>query len=272
MFHVLPYTALALQQATYQNLLGIADSEFSRRGTNNNFMFSEDYSLLCAYILETAPLGCRIDMPTLNCIGRHHIHPLNAGVVVPSRPYQQDLRDYPLKLPKFEELGVQVINGTAGTEQSTVLLTIAPPTWKRNLPRGEVRLTIHGTVTVTGIANTWSLPAGITFDENLRQGWYALVGAQAMFANLQCMRFIFARPYIYSGRKLRPGIIGQNAIGDFPADWQMGGLGVFGVFHTFEPPQVEILSVTAGAKTPEVFLDVVYLGEGGGAMGAPPVI
>lgn len=270
MFHTLVYTALAAQSAAYQNLAGVADSEFSRRGTNNNFIFSEQYNLLGAYLLETAPAAARVDMPTINAIGRHHIHPLNAGVVVPSRPYWQDLRDFPMPLPMNEEFAVQIINATAGTEQSTLFAWIAPPGWSRNIPRSGPRLTIHATCTVTGVANAFTSLGSLVFDENLRNGYYAIVGCQAMFANLQLARFVFAKPTFYKGRRLRPGILGHNAITEFPADWQMGGMGVFGTFHTFEPPQMEFIFVTTGSKAVEVFLDVIYLGENAVGSGMSP--
>lgn len=271
MFTILPYTALAANSgAVYQNLTGVNDPEFvTRGGTTNNFIFTENYQILMAYTFETTITGARLDMPSINTYGRHHIHPLNRGIVVPSRPYIQDFRDYPFKLPTNEEMGVQVINGLAGTEQSTIAFVVAPTSWNRNLPRGDQRLTMHATVTPTGIANAWSTLYNLTFDEQIRAGWYAIVGAQVVGAGLQFCRFIFDKPPIVNGRRMRPGVFGQQLIGDQPAPWQMGGLGLFGQFNTFQPPQMEFFFNAAGAVACEVFLDLIFMQNSGNM--APPI-
>lgn len=265
MFHLLAYNAALGVAAADTNLNGVADPEFTRRGTNNNFIFTEDYQLLAAFYHAASATRARFDIPTLNAIARPQLWPVERSATIPDDPGFLDLRNYPMKLPRNEEIAVQGSNDLgAATEQSQLFAWVAAPTWSMNLPRGQQRLIVRATGAVAGVAQAWSSLGALTFAENLRNGYYTIVGAQLFDAGTLAMRFIFARPPIINGRRMRPGVLSTEAIGNKPLEMQMGGLGIFGTFHSFEPPQIEIFANAAGASVQEVRLDLVYQGENWG--------
>lgn len=262
MFHTLAYSLTGGAALADGDVTAPADQSFTRR--NGHFIFSEAYNLIAAWVLGATITRARFNVPTLNAVARHQFWPVEVGTVVPARVYIQDLRDYPLALPINEEIAIEATNAAA--EQATAILTVATPDWNRNLPRGIQRLVVRATGAVALTAFTWSALGAIAFAENLRGGWYAVVGMQCFCPNMLAVRLVFPRVTAYNGRILRPGVLGQNAIANAPADWQMGGLGEFGRFHSFEPPQIECFGIAAGAAVQEIRLDLVYLGNTGGVM------
>jgi 6-phosphogluconolactonase/glucosamine-6-phosphate isomerase/deaminase len=56
-------------------------------------------------------------------------------------------------------------------------------------------------------------------------------------------------------------MLAQEAVGNFPDDVFCGGMGVYGHFHSFEPPTVQSFNLAAGATAGVLRLDVVYHGE-----------
>lgn len=256
-FHLLAYSVTGGAALTDGDVTAPADQSFSRR--NGHFIFSEPYNLIAAWALGATITRARLNVPTINAVARHQIWPVEVGTVVPARVYVQDMRTYPMPLPMNEEIAIEATNAAA--EQATAIMTIAPPGWNMNLPRGLQRLTVRATGAVTLTAFTWSALGAITFAENLRGGWFSVVGMQCFCAGMLAIRLVFPRMEAYNGRILRPGVLGQNAIANAPADWQMGGLGEFGRFHSFEPPQIECFGNAAGAAVQEIRLDLVYLGN-----------
>lgn len=265
MHHILPYNVSAGVNATDTDLTGTTDSEFSKRG--NHFILSEPYNLLAAYAGGASLIRARFNMPKINAVGRHQLWPINRSASVPSPYNMDDYRDNPLPLPMDEELAVEISNNLgAATEQENVFLFIAPQTWNRNLPQGLQTLTLRVTATPIGVAQAWSALTALTFSDNLRAGWYAVTGMQVQGANALAARLVFARSTMYNNRKLRPGVIVSQAIGDIAQQMWDGGFGEFGRFHSFELPQLEVWANAAGAITMEIRLNVVYLGDGPGQM------
>lgn len=262
MFHTLAYAGAVTAANTNTQLSAISDSEFTNQGSTPAFVLSEDYDLILAAGFGTTATDQRFDMPSINQIARHHIWPLNQTLVSQTTPRVQDLRNYPLRLPTFEQLILQASNSGGTAEVTTTFLWLAPPSFNRNLPRGQRRLTIAATGAVAGVAGAWSGLGNITFAENLRSGWYSLVGAQVFDAGTLALRFVFPRPFMHQGRKLRPGILASESIAFLPYPDFMGGLGEFGRFHSQEPPQIEIYANATASSVQVMRLDIVYLGEG----------
>lgn len=263
MFHLLAYNGALAAAAANTQLSAVADSEFSRRGTTPSFVLSEEFALLWAAYLAASATDVRLDVPTLNAIFRHHVYPFNRSATVPSNPNVADMRDYPLTLPTYEELQVQGSNDLgSSTEQSQLFMAIAPTTFNKNLPRGERRMVARATGAVAGVAQSWSSPGNVTFDENLRNGWYSIVGTQLFDAGTLAFRWIFSKPMMHQGRKLRPGGLAMEAVANVPWVPQMGGLGEWGRFHSQEPPQLEIFANASAASAQILRVDMVYLGSG----------
>lgn len=263
-FHLLANNGSTTTTTTNGALAGVADPEFTRQGAGNTYRFSEDYQLIINFALGTTITDVRLNMPTINAIARHHVRPINAaGVTVPSNPQVQDLRDYPLRLPKYEDMIWEASQSATATINGTVLNWIAPLDFNKNLPRGERRIVLRATASAAGTANVWGALASLSFAENLRSGWYAIVGCQCFDAGSLAFRLNFAKPTIVNGRKLRPGGICEEAAGNIPLALQMGGLGEWGRFHSAEPPQIEVLSNATAASAQVLDMDCVYMGDSG---------
>jgi hypothetical protein len=259
-FHMLAYRAALAAGAASADIAALADSEFTTR--NSHFIFTEPYNLAALYYQAASATAARFNVSSLNALARAQIWPLNASATVPADPVIMDMRDMPMPLPENEEVAVEGSNSLACmTEQTTALLWIVPPNYNRNIPRGLQTMVIAATGAVAGVANVWSALGNLTFTENLRGGWYTLWGAQFFDAGTIAMRFIFARPFLHQGRKFRPGVISQEAVANKPLLAQMGGFGVLGKFHSFEPPQIEILANATAASAQVIRLGITWHGD-----------
>lgn len=259
MFHLLAYQGALGAAAADTDLTRVVDGQFSDR--NNHFIFTEPYNLLLAYYQAASATRARFNVPSINGIGRHQLWPVERSATIPDWPGIQDMRDYPMPLPQNEEIAIEGSNDAAGADQTTALLWLASQGWNKNLPRGLQRLVIRATAAATGVAAAWSGDAALTFSDNLKGGWYSIVGCQVFDAGSLAYRFNFRNGNTVNGRKLMPGTLCQEAIGNTPREIFMGGLGVYGQFHSFEPPAVQVYANGAGATTGEMRLDVVYHGE-----------
>lgn len=260
MFHLLAYRGDLGAAAADVTVPALTDEVFMDR--NSGYIFTEDWAAISLAALGTTITRVKSNVPKLNAINRHHIFPLNQSATVPTNPNVQDMRNEPMALPKNEVFLWQGSNGAAGAEQCTVLEAIVGPDWSMELPGHLQRLTVRATGAVAGVLNTWSLFGALTFpDQDLRGGVYSLIGAQCFDAGTIAFRFLFPRQADVQGRKLRPGGLAMEAIGNRPWDHQQGELGEWGRFHTFEPPQIQILANAAGASVQELRLDLLYLGE-----------
>lgn len=259
-FHMLAYEELTAQGATNEDLDALVDPIFSTR--NSHYIFSENYNLLAAFACGGDMTDVRFNIPSINTVGRHHVWPVERSTTIPDYPRIQDLRDFPLPLPVREELAIESSNNDgAATDQANVFLWIAPPGWNLNIPRGIQRITIAATGAVAGVAQAWSAAGAITFAENLRGGYYSIIGAQCFDAGTLALRFVFPRGNEVNGRQLRPGILCTEAIGNSPLEENMGGFGVLGSFDTDEPPQIEIYANASAASAQVLRIDLVYHGN-----------
>lgn len=249
---------------TNADVAALADPILTTR--NNHHIFTDDFRLILAYALSATLTSMRLNAPTVNAFARHHLWPFDStGVepaVIPDEPAMADYRNAPVKLPQMEEIAWEATD-TAGTAEAiTVLTWLATPDHRLGfVPPGIQRLTIKASYAIASVLGAWTGPGTITFAENLRGGWYSVVAAFSEDPNCLAFRLIFPRAKQYGGRILRPGSLAQNAYVRRPARQIMDGLGVWGKFHSFEPPQIEILCVNAAAHTGDLQLDLVYHGE-----------
>ena len=263
MFHLLHYFLSSAAGDANVDMTAGVDDEFSRR--NSHYIFTEDYAAICAADLGVSATRSRLNVPRITAIARHQIWPVNRSATPPSNPRVADWRDYPVDLPQDEEIAIEESNDLAmGNEDRTVFLWIAPRVaWNRNLPRGEQRLMVRVTASVARTADSWSALGALTFAENLRGGWYSVVHAYCQSANLRAFRLVFPRMPLIGGRKMRPGSLATNAVGNLEEPFMPGFFGEWGRFHTFEPPQLQVYGDAAGADTQELRLDLIYMGAGG---------
>lgn len=239
----------------------VTDPDYSQR--NNHYIFTEDYQLGAAYASGANITRANYQPPTWNAIGRFNIWPVNKSADIPSPPQMDWWMNQGPMIPRNEEFQIKVTD--SASETPDVLVWLLPKTWNANLPAGSLIINVRVTATVTIVAHNWSAIGALTFEQSLRGGVYAVVGAAWQGTHLMCVRLVFPRATLYNGRKMRPGVLAQNAIGDLldsrmhnnPFIW-----GEHGRFHTFEPPQIDIYGNTAGSTSIEGRLWLVYLGSG----------
>lgn len=263
MFGLLAYQGTAVGAATYTDLTAAVDDDFSQR--NSHYIFSENYDLLASWYGGDDITNGRLLSPTWGNFGDFQLWPPNISATndIPSPPQVQWLDDVRPALPVNEELQAQ-ITSTAAMASGNVFLWLATKDHNRNLPRGQLSIPIRATAAVANVANAWSAPGAIALASSIRGGVYALVGAAVFCADMLAFRFVFPRQRLYHGRRLRPGWLGNNALGDLDDAGihdDRFRLGVFGYFHTFELPMIQTFGNAAGAATQEIRLWVQYLGE-----------
>jgi hypothetical protein len=269
MFHLLSYFAALGVNAADSDLAAVPDQEFTRRGGAggvDHYIFTEQYNLLGVSYNAASAIRARFNVPTWNGFGRHQIFPVSRALANADLGFFNDYRDYPMEIPMDEEVAMEGSNNLgAATENSYGHLWIAGPQWSRNLPKGIHRFCERATYTITAVAQQWTIGA-LTMAEQLKGGVYAVCGMEVQDAGVQAARLVFVRGNTVNGRRMRPGCIVDEALGNRPIKEMRGGMGVWGRFHSFELPQIEILANAAGASTGEVRLDLVYLGSSAAGM------
>jgi hypothetical protein len=263
-FHTVAYSINAGAAASNTDMTAAVDTVLTTR--NNHLIFTDDFRLGLAYGLGQTITDLRFNSPTLNTYFRHHVWPLDTGAAnpatVPDRPALVDYLNQMIQLPQNEEIALEVSNGAAANERDSSLLWLFTPDHQFSIPGGIMRLVARATYGITtAAAFAWSGAGVFTFAENLRGGWYSVVGFNVFDASTLAARLIFPRARQYNGRVMRPGTLVQNATGNRPDRLFGGKLGAWGKFHSFEPVQVEIFSNTAALHNAECRLDLVYHGD-----------
>jgi hypothetical protein len=261
MFCLLGYTGAPGAAAADFDLTALTDPDFSQR--SGHYIFTEQYRLAAAAQVEASGVRATLLCPTWSAIGRMNIYPPTRSAAPVSSTYVDLRTDWPVPLPLNEEFQAQTTNNAGAGTRSNVAIWLMTNDWTRNLPTGILPIMIRATVACTGVANAWSGPSTLTFEQSLRGGVYSIVGADAQVAGSIAHRAIFPRQKLYQGRKLRPGNLTLNAVGDFPPLYGQNQARIFGEwgrFHTFEPPQWEFWMNAAGAVTPELRMHLIYLG------------
>lgn len=262
-FTVLPYTLATGGSVTDQDMSAVTDPEFSQR--NSHYIFTEQYMLLGALYMGANATRANIQVPTWNAIGRFNIWPVNlTSANNLSPPRIMWLKDAPPMIPVNEEYTVKATD--TASENCAVLNWLFTPGWTRNLPAADITIPVRCTSTITQVSAGWSALGTLTFEQSLRGGVYSVIGAQVQGSGTIAFRLVFPRARYYHGRKLRPGFLCSQAIGDLPELYwydQPFAFGEWGRFHTFEPPQMEVFSFGTSSTAHEIRLWLRYLGQGG---------
>jgi hypothetical protein len=260
-FALLGYTASDNVGGVTTDLAALVDPDFTQR--NGHYTFTEQYRLGGVVGIGTNVTRTDLLCPTWNAIGLMNSYPPVRSATPVSSTYVDLRTDWQVPIPLNEEFQVQQANDAGAANRLNGVLWIFTQDWNRNLPAGIFPIMIRATSSVTKVANAWSGPATITLEQSLRGGVYSIIGYDCFLAGCIASRIIFPRQKLYQGRKLRPGNLCQNALGDFPPLYgynQARVFGEWGRFHTFELPQIEVWGNAAGAVTAELRIHAVYLG------------
>jgi hypothetical protein len=268
-FATLVYNAPAAGVNTVNlDFTAATDPDISQR--NGHYIFTEQYRLLAAAAVGTSVTRGRYQVPSWNAVSEAVIFNANRSLQPPSNPQWDWYIGRAPKIPQREEFQVQASNNLgAATEIENVVLQIITDDWSAMFPPGvkdangiDFLFPVRVSFTVTPTLNAWSGPQILTFSASQRGGVYAVVGGVLQGSNAVAWRIIFPRYKLYHGRKLRPGGLIQNAVGDVVCNqwdpWVMA-MGEWGRYHTFEPPTIEVFGTAAVSTTYQGFLWVVWM-------------
>lgn len=267
-FHLLSYADTSPSASnTANDLTANVDAEFSTR--NGHYLFSEAYMLLGISIFGNNTAIANILCPTLNAVTKFNVNPLNASSISLSPPRMDFWTHAPVPLPLNEEIQLSVTTGSSSVAAPiTAILIIAPQgQWSPKIPQGMTPVPIFemtASCTPTLNSNAYSALVPLAFSQNLRGGSYSVVGMEMIGAGLLGGRLVFPQAPIINKRRMRPGMIASNAVGDQtlalgaigPLAW-----GEYGRFSTAELPQFEALGLGTSAPTVTVILRLVRLSE-----------
>ena len=264
MHTLLVYTGNNAGPANNFDLTAATDPNFSIR--NGHYIFTENYRALYLTAQSAHITDATIRSPLINALSTDGLRIASfqkkAGVGgVPT--LFDNWTQMPIQVPTMEE--VQFLASTGTAEQQWGFMSLGTPDWNRNLPSGVPIMLEATTASFTPTVNVWSADQALVFNSNPRGGIYAVIGASCQFAaDLLAFRLNFPRTKLYNGRKLLPGWFAQDAVGSFEdvlTQVNRFHLGVWGYFHTFEPPLVEVFPSTSAAMTPIIRLWCIYMGQ-----------
>lgn len=259
---ILPYLLATGGSVADTDTPNVADQEFSSR--NSHFIFTEDYRLLAAIGMGANLTRMNFSVPTWNAYGLNNIWPVmlsSANILSPPR-----VSWFPGSMPIVPQNEEVAINTTDGaSENAAAFIVLTSPGFSKNLPAGPATLCIRATCTITQVAGKWAGPGALVFQQNLRGGVYSIIGMECVGSGTAAFRLVFPRSRFYYGRRIRPGWLAQQAIGDLPEPrLQIDPyyFGEWGRFHTFEPPQLEVFSIAGSSSiTHELRMYLTYIGQ-----------
>jgi hypothetical protein len=234
------------------------DPAFSIR--NTHYILTEQYNLLGGCAFGALITGMQSNTPHITWVNPAQVYPVNLSVTMPANVQPWDMRRAPMPLPQGEE--IQWGTTASGAEQETLFTWLGTPSWNAELPQGGLwRGLVLCTSTPTGVASAWSADAPLVLGSQLRSGTYAVVGAYCILAGLLAFRLNFTHQPLYNGRKLYPGDLTSVSYAQIPNRYAPNWLGKWGYFNTVELPLLQIYAIAAGAVTPTVLLDCIYLSQ-----------
>jgi len=255
--------------AVLSTLNATTDQNFVQ--TNNQWFFTDNYELVALAAFGASLTALQVNDPTWNAINITQLYPPNLFATVPGNPNVMDFRSYPIPVPTDEQIQFQASNNAgSGNDAECVLMWVQPagmPMAKP--PQGAAGIGMMGRVralfTVTGALTkgAWTYGLQLTFPSQLKGGTYCVMGLNIVVANGICWGLNFVRAPLVAGRKLVPGGLCEAAYGNVPNRLGTDWMGVVGYFNTFEPPQLNLFSLTTTASaTYTGYMDLLYLGTG----------
>lgn len=275
MHHLLTYQTSSAAAVVIGTSMGmVADGAFAQG--NTGYRFVERYKMLAAYNHGASLTQVEFRSPTINALGLWNTWPLNLSLNQPSNYQVDDMRSYAPIIPQMEDFEAHAADSAVGGEKFDVACFIGTENHRTDemhvnqlldamTNKGEAyagrRITVNSTTTLNKGAQGWGADVALTFEQLPRGGVYAVIGGQAVAAACMAFRINFPRHPLYkSSRKLFPGDLVNQAVGDIPNRLGRNWLGVWGVFHTWELPFASLYGQAAGAVAWNGNLDLVYLG------------
>lgn len=219
--------------------------------TSGNYVYIGSYNHIIGGIacLGTVALEARLKSPSLYRVNPYYIAPVQIAIV-PTDPVAMRFHPQnPVPLDMNEGLEAEGKQTDITPLQITMGVFLAPGALS---PVSGPIYTLNFEAKVDTVVDNWAF-AEITWPDALPVGQYNIVGARLIAAGSVLFRFVLV------GEAHRPGgICVQDADDPDPRFQRFGGLGVWGSFHSVQPPGIELVSSADGAEaTYQGYVDVV---------------
>lgn len=216
---------------------------------NGHHIPPNDMYLVAAWSSAVTLLRTKLVSPTIRQTLPSSLAPIDVLLLPPTDPNIVDYRSSPLLLRAQEEIVYQSTDSAAGPNNHYLISFLQASFTPA--PVGQV-FTARGVGATTAVASTWT-NCPVTWDTQLPQGTYAVVGCRGMGTTMVAFSMTFDQQF------WRPGGLGVATAGLRPPSLQMkGGLGLWGRFNTVTLPRLSILC--NAADTAQIFeMDIVRI-------------
>lgn len=250
MHHLLAFYSSLAASSNNAKLNAVEDGQFTI--ANNQYLLDKQYRIMRAYALGAAVVDARIVVPSLRSITWPYIHPPDKAAAPSNDPSIMRYLGNGNRLMAAEGVSLQATtDATSGPLDAQGFLWIYPNFVQA--PQGDCYVMRATASIVNAVVGTWGR-GSIVLDNDLPSGQYALIGADARGANVAALRFRFP------GQDLLPGIVAEQAAGEFLTDHQrFGRMGLFGTFNSVQLPTIEVYALGT-TSTQTLYLDIVKVG------------
>lgn len=249
--HLFAYSGSVAQNAVLAYVPTITD-EILTPFSAQVYTWQRDTKLLRGYAFGDSMSQVQIDTPILRLIGPPQINPFETAAAPGNLPPINKWDESALTWTNQDPMGVQVSRAGAGAAVCQILFWTAS-VFQTPMP-GPVRSVRCTSAVVSSNAGWVSGP--LVFSQQLPTGRYSVRGMAVYGTN------VFAARIIFPGQVERPGVLAQQANGEYEHEWfRYGNFGEFGQFMSFAPPTIQILGYGA-TTTQTVWLDLVPVSLG----------
>lgn len=251
MHHTIAWSNTSVSNTAEVDLTPVTDAVIPQ-SASAHFLPQFDTPLVYIGAASVNLQRARLSTPTLNLVTTPFIRPINQALTfgMPQRVW--DLSTSPLTLKGLEEVTL-LVTQTGGAAQQVVA---SAGLMYQNIPApvGN-QWCLRGTSSTTTVANAWT-QITMTWNNSLPTGTFGIVGMQASSTTMIAARLIC------ENQVPRPGVMGLQGLGNDTHELFRGGgaenLGLWGKFHNYNMPLVEVLCTAADASF-EIYLDVVRM-------------
>lgn len=249
--HLLAFAGSVLNGVTLANIPTVVDGVWSQINTTQ-YTNMRSKRIQRQYLRSANATLCRLDSPFLRLIGPPVIQPIQTAAAPSDLPPINKLDGCSLTLPALDPLGILVSRAGAGADVAQALLWMVDTVQDEiDRPTFTCQATAAITLTTTG---SW-VAGGITLAQSLPTGRYRVLGMSAVGTGLLAARLIFP------GQVERPGVLAQQADGEYDHEWfRYGNFGEFGAFDSVAPPLLEAMGYAAGSAQ-TIYLDLERVGN-----------
>jgi hypothetical protein len=250
-FHLLAYTKLDTAGASNEDIPAVTDNFATVQ--NNHYILQQDTTLLAAYVRNAGFTNARLNTPDFRRVSIPSIQPGNVNAAPITLSPMVFFPPSRLRIPKIDEIALEASNSGGGGVRTIGGVWVASMDHNYNVPAGDV-YTLRFTSTITAVANAWTL-GGMTFDQTLPAGNYAVTGLDVIGATTEFARLAFL------GGGMRPGVIVRPAVSNYMWDhFRFGNVGLYGTFASTAIPNLEVFGTAAAGITYTGYMEVVKVG------------